>query len=138
MYDLIVKFRVKLAGLIPRREDWVDFYTKNQVFVTLCQNCVALKDIRQYLESSKNLHQSDKTTSLEFAKLIKEGEGKTKKLYKDIIKNDIKGTFKAIMLNWISMSRSNLLHLRPQGYIEDQPKAKVHEKNKENSLSEIV
>lgn len=105
--------------------------------MTLCQNCVALKDIRQYLESSKNLHQSDKTTSLEFAKLIKEGEGRPKKLYKDIIKNDIKGTFKAIMMSWISKARSNILHYNPQGIIEDQLKAKERVVSKDNSISEL-
>lgn len=104
----MIKFRVRLAGLIPRNEDWIEFYNKNQIFVTLCRNCIALKDIRRYLESSKN---SERSSSLEFAKIIKEGEGKPKKLYKDIITNDIKGKFRSIMLKWILTARSNLLHL---------------------------
>lgn len=110
MYDIIIKFRVRLAGLIPTEESWVEFYEKTQKFVTLCRNCLILKEIRNYLDASKTIGTSDKSSSLEFAKQIKQAEGKPKRLYKDIIQKDIKGRFKAIMVSWLGQARSNLLH----------------------------
>ena len=96
------------------------------MFITLCRNCVGLKDIREYLEASKTLHQADKNTWQELARLIKEGgERKPKKLFRDIIKNDITGTFRGIMTNWILMARSNLLH---QAKADTQEEVSKHRK----------
>ena len=71
-----------------------------------------LRDIRKYLDASKQTYHSDKSSTLEFArqtKLAGEG-GKAKQLYKDIIKSDIKGRFKPILSSWLLMARSRLLH----------------------------
>ena len=108
-----MKFRVYLAGLVPRKEEWISFYTKNQSFRTVCRNCLTLKEIRTYLEGSKNAKRSDKSSYLEFTKAIKSSSNKPKKLHYDILKSQVRGSTKAILLQWHIAARAKLLHRKP-------------------------
>lgn|SRR3990167_5684748 len=117
-----MKFRVYLAGLIPRKEEWVSFYTKNQVFRTVCRNCLTLKEIKTYLEGSKRAKKSDKTSYQEFTKSIKSSAKKPKKLHYDILKSEVRGSTKAILLKWHMAARARLLHRPPPPQVETSSK----------------
>ena len=94
-----------------------------------------LRDIRKYLNASKQTYHSDKSSTLEFAKQTKlAGDvGKSKQLYKDIIKSDIKGRFKSILSSWFLMARSRLLHQAANHEGTDNQR----QNNKKNEADEI-
>ncbi len=135
LYEVILKYRVRLGGLIPTEEGFIEFYESTQKFITLCRNCKTLKEIRKFLDASKSIHHSDKTSSLEFTKQTKStGEGKSRQLYKDIIKRDVKGRFKPILTRWLTMARSNLLHF---GKPENVDEKLVEKKNENKQADEM-
>lgn len=109
----MVQFRVRLAGLMPTDDRWRNFYKKNQQFVTLCKNCIVLKEIRKFLDASKGTKYCKKgSTVASFLSNYKDQEGKPKRLVKDMLKSETNGKLKAILYHILTQARSNLLHLR--------------------------
>jgi hypothetical protein len=125
LYEVMSKFRVRMAGLVSTNHDWIEFYKESQVFTTLCSNCYNIHKIKSYLDANKSIAEGDKSSIISFAQQIKEDSKKPKKLYKEIIMGDLKGKFKAIMLNWVLQARSRVLHSKRV----EQDEGKVEEMN---------
>lgn len=124
LYELMVKFRVRMAGLVSTDHDWKQFYQESQVFTTLCSNCYNIHKIKSYLEANKSIREGDKSSIISFAQQLKEDSKKPKKLYREIIMGDLKGKFKAVMFKWVLQARSRVLHLgerveQDEGRVED-------------------
>ena len=107
----MVDFRVRLTGLMPTDERWISFYEKNQVFVTLCQNCIILKEIKNFLEGAKGTTFAKPGSGLAaFMSAYKDEEGNPKRQVKEIIKVDTNEPLKKILLHLLMTARSRLLH----------------------------
>ena len=129
----MLNFRVYLSGKMFSKLDWQNYYKREQIFKTICSNCLIIENIKNYLKAIKEIKDSDTHKAATFLTEIKSKSTKEQRLYKEIFKEQLNGPSKALLLKWLGMARAKMLHSEQQ--------VKKREENElvlEHSLSKNV
>ena len=57
--EIVRRYRVSMAGIPFTRSRWRRFYTKNQIFVTLCMECAYLDNLKGQNLKKNEFEQDD-------------------------------------------------------------------------------
>lgn len=115
LYELITKFRIFLAGRMFNDKTWTTFYKQNQKFETICNNCKMIEDVKKFLRANKQLKDSNSKLSKKRFNSLNTKMGEGEKLYKEIFREQMEKSTKSILLKWLMLSKSRILHNQNNG-----------------------
>jgi len=100
--EVVKQFRRAMAGLPFSRNRWRTFYARHQVFVTLCMECAYIDNLK-----AQNLKEADE----DLQKVIAENAIRNMGMKEVLVKKNLKKFHvKAIIMRWVQLAKSNLLH----------------------------
>ncbi len=101
--EIVKKYRQSNMGIQFTRHRWRRFFTRHQFFVTFCMECAYIDNLKQ-----QSLKEKDGDLQKYLAEAALKNLGSKKD---DVCANNLsKPQVRMIIIRWITLARSNLLH----------------------------